>query len=55
MAQFIAYENKNRATKKIYPYLLDIQSNLLDELRTAVVIPLCVSKSLGASPITKLS
>lgn len=40
MAQFIAYQNKNKTTKKTYPYLLDIQSNLLDEVRTTVVIPL---------------
>jgi len=46
-AQFIAYENANPATKKTYPYLLDIQSNLLDELRTTVVIPLCPAALAG--------
>lgn len=39
MAQFKVYENPNDATRQTYPYLMDIQSNLLDELRTTVVIP----------------
>jgi toxin CcdB len=54
MTQFIAYENANRATKKTYPYLLDIQSNLLDELRTTIVIPLCPAKQVNNIVITKL-
>jgi len=54
MAQFRAYENPNKATRKTYPYLLDIQSNLLDELRTTVVIPLSPSALVGAAAITKL-
>jgi len=54
MAQLKAYENQNPATKKTYPYLLDIQSNLLDELRTTVVIPLCPTNLAGKAAITKL-
>jgi toxin CcdB len=54
MAQFIAYQNPNKATKKTYPYLLDIQSNLLDDLRTTVVIPLCPMSLTDKATITKL-
>lgn len=54
MAQFRAYENPNKATKKTYPYLLDIQSNLLDDLRTTVVVPLCATSFAGKAAITKL-
>ena len=54
MAQFIAYANPNRTTKKLYPYLLDIQSNLLSDLRTTVVIPLCPTDLAGDMAITKL-
>ena len=54
MAQFIAYKNPNRRTQKTYPYLLDIQSNLLDDLRTTIVIPLCPSKIAGDAAISKL-
>lgn len=54
MAQFSAYENPNPATRKTYPYLLDIQSNLLDELRTTVVIPLCPKSRGDQATITRL-
>lgn len=54
MAQFTVYENSNNATKKIYPYLLDIQANLLDALRTTVVIPLCPASLVSGAAISKL-
>jgi len=53
MAQFKVYENPNDATRQTYPYLLDIQSNLLDELRTTVVIPLSPVRP-GTATLTKL-
>lgn len=40
MAQFTVYQNRNAATKKAVPFLLDIQSDLLSDLATTVVIPL---------------
>jgi toxin CcdB len=40
MPQFAVYRNKNPATKAAVPYLLNIQSELLDELDTRTVIPL---------------
>ncbi len=40
MAQFVAYENLNKDSRKLFPYLLDIQSNLLEDLETTTVIPL---------------
>jgi toxin CcdB len=40
MTQYVAYENLNKDFRKLYPYLLDIQSNLLEELETTTVIPL---------------
>jgi len=54
MTQFTAYKNPNKATSKTYPYLLDIQSNLLGDLKTTVVIPLCASSLAGKAAITKL-
>lgn len=54
MPQFSVYENRNPATRKTYPFLLDIQSNLLDELKTTVVIPLCSLTTVAKRPITKL-
>jgi toxin CcdB len=40
MAQYVAYENLNKDSRKLFPYLLDIQSNLLEDLETTIVIPL---------------
>lgn len=54
MPQFIVYENTNSTKKKESPYLLDVQSDLLDELRTTVVIPLCPKSILGGAVISKL-
>ncbi|MDX1464665.1 MAG: CcdB family protein [Halomonas sp.] len=34
MAQFDVYENRNPSSHKHYPYLLDIQGDLLGELHT---------------------
>ncbi len=41
MAQFDVYRNTNPATRARIPFLLDIQSDLLDSLATRVVVPLC--------------
>lgn len=54
MNQFTVYQNKNPKTKKTFPFLLDIQSDLLDELRTTVVIPLCEVSKMGDQIISKL-
>ena len=50
MAQFDVYKNTNLATAKEYPYLLDIQNDLLSDLNTRVVIPL----ALNIKPIKHL-
>ena len=55
MAQFVAYKNPNSRTKKLFPYLLDIQSNLLDDIRTTIVIPLSPESLSGNAAISKLS
>jgi toxin CcdB len=50
MPQFHLYKNLNKATQKTYPYLLDIQSNLLSDIRTTVVVPLMPIGSQEATP-----
>ena len=54
MSQLTVYRNKNPKSKAGFPYLLDIQSDLLSELHTRVVIPLCSKSWLDNRPITKL-
>ena len=41
MPQFDVYRNLNPAGRARIPYLLDVQSDLLDRLATRVVVPLC--------------
>jgi toxin CcdB len=43
MAQFDVYENMNQDTRETFPYLLDIQADVLSDLPTRVVVPLVVS------------
>jgi toxin CcdB len=39
MAQFTLHRNRNRRTAQRIPYLLDVQSDLLADLATRVVVP----------------
>ena len=55
MPQFSVYKNKNAATKARVPYLLDVQSNLLSELETRVVVPLCVATAMKGNALTVLT
>ena len=41
MAQFTVYKNKNPKTRSAIPFLLDVQNDLLNDLETRVVVPLC--------------
>jgi len=40
MAQFTVHENKNPETRSFVPLLLDVQTDLLSDLETRVVVPL---------------
>lgn len=54
MAQFTVYRNRNPGTKAEYPLLLDVQTDLLDELTTRVVVPLTRAAGLMRRPIRNL-
>ncbi len=47
MAQFDVYENANPESKMTIPYLLDVQTELLDNLTTRVVVPLVTASAMG--------
>ena len=40
MAQFDLYLNENPQTEQAFPYLLDIQNDILSNLPTRIVVPL---------------
>ena len=58
MAQFDLYENQNTQTNETYPFLLDIQSNILGDLNTRLTVPLAVApkqnKSLPFTPMIEV-
>ncbi len=43
MAQFDVYYNANSDTNEYFPYLLDIQAEILSDLSTRIIVPLAVS------------
>ncbi|MDD2735857.1 MAG: CcdB family protein [Desulfuromonadaceae bacterium] len=49
MAQFDVYENMDQVTCPTFPYLLDIQADILSDLPTRVVVPLVLSSVLNKS------
>ena len=47
MAQFDVHHNPNSASAKNIPFLLNVQSDLLNELTTRVVVPLARPAAIG--------
>jgi toxin CcdB len=47
MAQLDVYENPNPATREEIPYLLDVQTGLLDGLASRVVVPLVKASAMS--------
>ncbi|MCX5865000.1 MAG: CcdB family protein [Deltaproteobacteria bacterium] len=47
MAQLDVYENPNPATQKEIPYLLDVQTGLLEGLASRMVVPLVKASTMG--------
>lgn len=54
MAQFSVYRNPNTQTRARYPFLLDVQSDLLETLGTRVVVPLCPTSAIEGRPVGTL-
>src|SRR3972149_1551267 len=52
--QFCVYTNTNPKSKKPSPFLLDVQSNLHEDLTPRVVVPL-IPKSIVKDPIAYLN
>lgn len=55
MAQFDVYRNANPASRARVPYLLDVQSDLLEPLATRIVVPLCRPELLSGKPAERLN
>ena len=54
MKQFALYKNENKRSNKTYPYFVDVQNEILDDLNTRVVIPLSNQKKVNNIVANKL-
>ena len=54
MAQFTVYRNRNPRSRSAFPFLVDIQSDLIGELQSRVVIPLTKVAALTRKPVAHL-
>lgn len=55
MPQFAVYRNKSQRTRSNFPFLVDVQSDLLDQLQTRVVVPLTKTPALAKRPLSDLT
>ncbi|WP_312626825.1 CcdB family protein [Scandinavium sp.] len=51
--QYVVY--RNNGNRQAYPYLLDVQSDIIEELNTRIVIPLYPASRLTAPPVRRLT
>ena len=51
--QFMVY--RNNSNNRAYPYLLDVQSDIIDELNTRLVIPLFLLDEVSGRPARRLT
>ncbi|WP_312455883.1 CcdB family protein [Pseudescherichia sp.] len=51
--QYVVYHNNGNS--KAYPYLLDVQSDIIDELHTRLVIPLYPASRITHPPVKRLT
>ena len=54
MSQYTLYKNENKSSKKAYPYFVNVQSDLLNDLNSRIVIPLSPHKTLKQTNAKKL-
>jgi toxin CcdB len=54
MPRFAVYRNENPGSREEFPFLVDVQADLLEELGTRVVIPLANAEELSGFPMRYL-
>lgn len=54
IGQFTVYKNEDRNTRKIYPYFLNVQNDLLNDFNSRVVIPFSTTTSTINNSVKKL-
>ncbi len=54
MSQFTVYLNEDASSNDTYPYFIDIQNSLLDDLNSRLVIPFSMQSSSNNISVKKL-
>ena len=54
MSQFALYKNEDSSSNKVYPFFIDIQHSLLEDLNSRMVIPLSTHKTLNDTDAKRL-
>ncbi|CAA0311044.1 CcdB-like toxin protein [Alteromonas infernus] len=55
MAQFDVYKNPSTKTDKAYPFLVDVQNSVIDQLTTRLVVPLTKNTTRNSLYMKKLT
>lgn len=55
MSRFAVYRNRNPRSRAVFPLLLDVQSSLLEDRQTRVVILLSKAAALTKNPVSGLT
>lgn len=55
MAQYDVYRNPSSNSGKTFPYLLDVQASLLEDLDTRLIVPLAAEQHFSALPLQRLT
>lgn len=55
MPQFAVYRNMNTETSGRFPFLVDVQADLFEDIHTRVVIPLASAPELTRFPLAYLT
>lgn len=54
MSQFILYRNEDGSSNETYPFFIDVQNALLDDLNSRLVIPLSPHSALNKTDVKRL-
>ena len=55
MAQFDVFRNPSSKTNKAYPFLVDVQNSVIDQLATRLIVPLTKNKTSNSLYIKSLT
>ena len=55
MAQFDIYENPSKKSRTAYPFIIDMQNNIVDDLASRIVAPLALFSKFKEQEIKKLT